>query len=179
MSSRYLCFSNDDDKDAYLLDNTKEHLLLGTFVAPSSYKAKVIVDTNYNAVLINSKDNVLTFNYEITNNDEVFVDNIRYTITITKNGKSSVLNGTGIYGKSIEINFDEYLTTEGTTEVNILITGQTTGAIATTVVTYDVINLVFSSDYNVSNVYDLNSDIIDPLVIKYSIFGSSNIKYID
>lgn len=175
----YLCFANDDDKNEYLLDKSKDYLLLGSFVAPSSYKAKVKVDSYYKAVLINSKENTLTFDYEITNNDEVFVDNIRYTITINKNGKMSTLNGTGIYGKPVNINMDEFFTLEGTTEVSILITGQTTNAVATALITYEVVNLVFESDYDVSKVYDLTADIIDPLVINYSIFGSSNIKYID
>lgn len=175
----YLCFANNDDKDEYLADKSKDYLLLGSFVAPSSYKAKVKVDSYYKAVLINSKENILTFDYEITNNDEVFVDNIRYTVTVTKNGKSSTLNGAGIYGKPVSISMDEFFTLEGTTEVSILITGQTTNAVATALVTYEVVNLVFESDYDVSKVYDLTGESIDPLVINYSIFGSSNLKYID
>lgn len=179
VAGMYLCFANNDDKDEYLADKSKDYLLLGSFVAPSSYKAKVKVDSYYKAVLINSKENILTFDYEITNNDEIFVDNIRYTVTVTKNGKSSILNGTGIYGKSVSINMDEFFALEGTTEVSILITGQTTNAVATALVTYEVVNLVFESDYDVSKVYDLTEEVIDPLVINYSIFGSSNLKYID
>ena len=179
IAGRYLCFSHEDDKNEYLEDKTKDYLILGSFVAPSSYKAKVKVDSYYKAVLINSNDNILTFDYEITNNDEVFVDNIRYTVTITKNGKSSSLNGTGIYGRPVSINLDEFFTLEGTTEVSILITGQTTNAAATALITYEVVNLTFESDYDVSKVYDLTKDVIDPLVINYSIFGSSNLKYIE
>ena len=179
IAGRYLCFAHEEDRDKYLADKTLTYLVLGSFIAPSSYKAKVKVDTHYHAVLINSKENVLTFDYEITNNDEEFVDNIRYTVTVTKNGKSSTINGTGIYGRPVSINMDEYFTVEGTTEVNILITGQTTNAVATTVITYEVVNLEFTSNYDISKVYDLNADIIDPLVIEYSIFGSSNIKYIE
>ena len=178
VAGMYLCFANDDDKNEYLQDKTKDYLLLGSFVAPSSYKAKVKVDSYYKAVLINSKENILTFDYEITNNDEIFVDNIRYVITITKNGKSSTLNGTGIYGKPVSINLDEFFILEGTTEVSILITGQTTNATATALVTYEVVNLYFESDYDVSKVYDLTGENIDPLVINYSIFGSSTLKYI-
>lgn len=179
MAGKYLCFANDDDKDEYLADKSKEYLLLGSFVAPSSYKAKIKVDYYYKAVLINSKENVLTFNYEITNNDELFVDNIRYVVTVTKNGKSSTINGTGIYGKPVSINMDEYFTVEGTTEINILITGQTTNAVASAVITYEVVNLEFTSNYDIAKVYDLTSDIIDPLVVEYSIYGSNNIKYIE
>lgn len=144
--SRYLCFANEDDKNAYLNDNSLEHLIIASFVAPSSYVAKVKVDTVYKAVLINSKENYLTFNYEITNSGEIYADNIRYVITITKNGNSSTINGTGIYGKEVTINLDEYFTIEGTTEVSIFIEGQTTGVTATAVVTYEVVNLEFTSD---------------------------------
>lgn len=175
----YLCFANIDDKEEYLLDKSKDYLIKSSFVAPSNYKAKVKVDEYYKAVLINSKENVLTFGYEISNNDEVFVDNIRYTVTISKNGKSSSLNGTGIYGKEVSINLDEFFTLEGTTEVNITIIGQNTNATASTLVTYEVVNLSFDSYYDVSKVYDLTQDIVDPVVIDYSIFGSSSLKYID
>lgn len=177
--SRYLCFANEDDKNSYLNDNSLEHLIIASFVAPSSYVAKVKVDTVYKAVLINSKENYLTFNYEITNSGEIYADNIRYVVTITKNGNSSAINGTGIYGKEVTINLDEYFTIEGTTEVSIFIEGQTTGVTATAVVTYEVVNLEFTSDCDVSKVYDLRNEIIDPLVINYSIFGSSIIKYIE
>lgn len=179
VSSSHLCFAHEDDLQEYLNDRSKTYLILSSFIAPSSYKAKVVVDSYYKAVLINSKENYLTFDYEITNNDEIFTDNVRYEIVVTKNGKSSTLNGTGIFGKSIAINIDEFLTTEGSTEMAVTITGQITGAVATAIITYEVVNLVFESSYDVSKVYDLTAEIIDPLVVNYSIFGTSNIKYID
>lgn len=175
----YLCFSHVDDRDEFLNDRTKDYLIKGTFLAPSSYKAKIITEFNYKAVLINSVDNILTFDYVITNNDEIFTENIRYTVTVTKNGKSTLLNGTGIYGKPISINLDSFFNVEGTTEVSIMIVGQTSNVVATSIVTYEVVNLVFDSYYDVSKVYDLTKAEIDPLVINYSIFGSSNLKYIE
>ena len=57
VSSSYLCFANEEDRDVYLADRSQSHLVLGSFIAPSRYKAKVIVDSYYNAVLINSKEN--------------------------------------------------------------------------------------------------------------------------
>lgn len=174
-----MCFACNEDLQEYLSDRNKEHLIISSFIAPSSYKAKIIIDSYYKAISINSKENYLTFDYAITNNDEVFADNVRYEIIVTKNGKTSTLNGTGIFGNTISINIDEFLTIEGTTEMSITITGQTTGAVATTVMTYEVVNLVFESSYDVSKVYDLTSNVIDPLVVNYSIFGTSNIKYID
>ena len=179
IGSQYLCFATEEDKDAYLKDTSKTELIIGSMVAPSSYVAKIKVDSYYNAVLIGQKENYLNFTYDITNNDESFPDNIRYTITVTKNGKTSTLNGTGIYGKPVSINIDEFLTTEGTTEFAVSITGQTTNVTGAAVITYEVVNLVFTSDYDISQVYDLTADIVDPLVINYSIFGSSNVKYID
>lgn len=180
VSSSYLCFANEEDRDVYLADRSQSHLVLGSFIAPSRYKAKVIVDSCYNAVLINSKENYLTFGYEITTNDELFVDNARYVVTITKNGNSSELYGTCTYGKTVSILMDEYLTVEGNTEITISITGQTTNAEAKTVVTYEVVNLKFESTYDVSKVCSLIGDSTNNvLVIDYSIFGTSNLKYID
>lgn len=175
LSARYLCFAHEDAQLEYLSDRSKEHLILGSFDAPSGYKAKILVDEYYKAVLINSTDNILIFGYEITNNDELFVDNIRYTITIVKNGKSSEINGTGMYGQNISINMDEYVTLAGSTEVTIKIVGQLSKVITTSVVTYEVVNLVFESTHDVSQVYDENNQ----LSVRYSIFGTNNIKYIE
>lgn len=179
VSGRYLCFAHNDARDAYLLDRSKEDLIIASFIAPSNYKAKINVDSYYNAVLINSKENYLTFGYEITHSGEEFVDNIRYIISVTKNGKTHTINGTGVYGKSISVNIDEFMQLEGTTEISIVITGQTTNATASTIITYEVVNLLFSADADISKEINLNSDVIDPFVINYSIFGTSNIKYID
>lgn len=179
VAGAHLCFACEEDKNEFLADRSKTHLILSSFIAPSKYKAKIIVDSNYKAVLINSKENYLTFTYEITNNDEVYVDNVTYTVSITKNGVISTINGVGVYGKPISINMDEFITLEGITEAVISIKGQTIGAEASYVVTYEVVNLLFESEYNVSQVYDLTKEVVDPLVIDYRIFGTSNVKYID
>ncbi|MBO7211700.1 MAG: hypothetical protein J6V44_11950 [Methanobrevibacter sp.] len=179
IAGEHLCFACEEDKEEFLQDRSKRHLILSSFVAPSKYKAKIIVDSNYKAVLINSKENYLTFNYEITNNDEVYVDNITYTISVTKNGVTTAINGVGVYGRPISVNMDEFLTLEGSTTAAISIKGQTIGAEASYVVTYEVVNLSFESDYDVSQVYDLTKETVEPLVINYSIFGTSNVKYID
>lgn len=179
VSGRYLCFAHDDARDEYLLDRSKEDLIIASFIAPSNYKAKINVDSYYKAVLINSTENYLTFDYEISHSDEEYVDNIRYTVNVNKNGKTHTINGTGVYGKPISINIDEFMTIEGTTEMSIVITGQTTNATASTIITYEVVNLSFDADADISKVIDLNAEIIDPFVINYSIFGTSNVKYID
>lgn len=179
LNSRYLCFANEDDKAAYLADTSLTNLIMYEMAAPSSYGAKIKVNTHYKAVLINTKDENLSFDYEITYNGEEFIDNIRYTVVINKNGKTFDINGSGIYGQTISINLDEFLTVEGSTEITINIFGNSTGVQATTMVTYEVVNLVFTGDVDISKVYDISLDKIDPLTVNYSIFGSSNIKYID
>ena len=73
VSSSHLCFAHEDDLQEYLNDRSKTYLILSSFIAPSSYKAKVVVDSYYKAVLINSQENYLTFDYEITNNDEILI----------------------------------------------------------------------------------------------------------
>lgn len=179
LHSRYLCFANEDDKNAYLADTSLTNLIMYEMEAPSSYGAKINVNTNYKAVLINSKDENISFGYDVTYNGEEFIDNIRYEVTITKNGKTSIINGVGIYGQNISINLDEFLTVEGTLDISIDITGNSTGVKAKALITYEVINLVFDGDVDISKVYDLTQENVDPLVVNYSIFGSSNIKYID
>jgi uncharacterized protein affecting Mg2+/Co2+ transport len=179
LNSRYLCFANEDDKNAYLADTSLTNLIMYEMAAPSSYGSKIKVNTHYKAVLINTKDENLSFDYEITYNGEEFIDNIRYTVIINKNGKTFDINGSGIYGQTISINLDEFLTVEGSTEITINIFGNSTGVQATTMVTYEVVNLIFTGDVDISKVYNTSLDNIDPLIVNYSIFGSSNIKYID
>ena len=153
IAGAHLCFACEEDKDEFLKDRSKTHLVLSSFIAPSKYKAKILVDSNYKAVLINSKENYLTFSYEITNNDEIYVDNISYAVSISKNGNTNIINGVGVYGRPISINMDEFIELEGVTEAFITIKGQTVGAEASYVVTYEVVNLSFESASDVSQVY--------------------------
>lgn len=179
ITSQYLCFATEEDKEVFLKDPSKTELILGTFEAPSSYVAEIITERPYKAILIGQNENYLNFAYKITNNGSEYPDSIRYTISVNKNGNVTTINGEGTYGKEIKLNVDEYLTSEGIVEFSIKITGKTTGVSASTMMTYEVVNLTFTSTCDISKIYDLTQDVIDPLVIRYSIFGTSNIKYID
>lgn len=59
-------------------------------------------------------------------------------------------------GQAVSLNVDKYLA-EGTNNIIISIVGETTLAATSVSVTYQVVNLSLSSDYNISNVYDLRS----------------------
>lgn len=185
LNSRYLCFSNEEDKNAYLEDTSLTDLIMYEMAAPSSYSAKIHVNNHYKAVLINAKDENLVFDYEITYNGEEFIDNIRYEVTINKNGVKSKINGEGIYGKPTSIKLDEFLTKSGSLSISIVIVGKTTEATAAATITYDVVDLIFTEPKDkdgqnankkiISTVYDEEN----PLIVNYSIFSTSNTKYIE
>jgi uncharacterized protein affecting Mg2+/Co2+ transport len=188
LNSRYLCFANEDDKAAYLADTSLTNLIMYEMEAPSSYGAKIHVNNHYKAVLINTKDENLVFNYEVTYNGEEFIDNIRYEIIINKNGVESKINGEGIYGKPTSIKLDEFLTKRGSLSISIIIVGKTTGATASSTITYEVIDLTFiePTDENgqnvnkvISTIYDLSEKFGSRILsMSCNIQGSNPIKYI-
>lgn len=179
VSSRYLCFANEDDRDAYIFDPTRVELIKSSLPAPVSNTAEILMISNhYNAILLGSTGNYLEFGFSIKNSaGQDQVDNIDYNIVITKNANVYNINGSCIYGKTAKINLDEYLINEGTTSVTLTIKGQSTHAEISTMITYDVVNLSLKNDFDVSTIYDLEAG--DSVIINYSIFGSSNIKYVE
>lgn len=147
--------------------------------APSSFTAEVLLISNhYNAILLGQTGNYLEFGFDIKNNNgQSQVDNIQYTALITRNANQYTVMGSCAYGKTVSINLDQYLTQEGTTTVTLEIRGQSTNVSATTMITYEVVNLNIINDYDVSSIYKLEDG--DPVVLTYKVSGSSNVKYVE
>ena len=177
LNSLYLCFANEDDKNIYLFDPTREDLIISKLAAPSGYAAEIhLLSNHYNAVLLGKTGNYIEFGYDIKNSSgQGHVDNITYEINMIRNANTYVINGSCVYGKTVKVNIDEYLNQEGSLNVTITIKGQSTGVIATTMVTYDVVSLSLANDYDVSSTFNIG----EAVVINYNIFGSSNIKYVE
>lgn len=156
-SNRYLVFANESKKNEYLNNPTLTELVIGTFDAPFNYEASITLLTpQYNAIFLGSTGNYIDFTFDVKNKSGNSTgENVNVTYTFIRNATKRVINETRRYGETVHINIDEYLL-EGTNTVIIGIQGQTSLAATTASITYQVINLSFQDEMNISKVYDLS-----------------------
>lgn len=156
-SNRYLCFADEASKDAYVANPTLTELVLGAFDAPFNYEASITLLTpSYNAVFLGSTGNYIDFTFDIKNKEGNSTgENVNVTYTFIRNANKKVVTEVRKYGESVHLNIDEYLL-EGANTVIVGITGQTSLAATTAAVTYQVVNLTYSDDVNIAQVYDLS-----------------------
>lgn len=177
-NSIYLCFASKETCDEYLADNTKTDLIIGRFDAPFNYTAKIELLTNIsNIIFTTDKNNVIKFNFDIVNKSGNSTgEGVTCVYTIAKGLDKKVYTEKYTSGTTVIKNVDDWLT-EGTTTINIAITGNESLASTTMTVTYQVINLSIVSDYNPSQVADLTkgNTIIE---VPYTVSGYG-IKYVE
>ena len=156
-SNRYLVFADESKKDEYLENPTLTELILGTFDAPFNYEASITLLTpSYNAVFLGSTGNYIDFTFDIKNKEgNSTVENVNVTYTFIRNATKKVVTETRRYGEAVHFNIDDYLL-EGTNTIIVGISGQTTLAATTAALTYQVVNLSYSDEMNISKVYDLS-----------------------
>lgn len=177
-NSIYLCFASKETCDEYLEDNTKTDLIIGRFDAPFNYTAKIELLSNIsNIIFTTDKNNVIKFNFDIVNKSGNSTgEGVTCVYTIAKGLDKKVYTEKYTSGTTVIKNVDDWLT-EGTTTINIAITGNESLASTTMTVTYKVINLSIVSDYNPSQVADLTkgNTIIE---VPYTVSGYG-IKYVE
>lgn len=156
-SNRYLVFANESKKNEYINNPTLTELVIGTFDAPFNYEANITLLTpQYNAIFLGSTGNYIDFTFDVKNKSGNSTgENVNVTYTFIRNATKRVINETRRYGETVHMNIDEYLL-EGTNTVIIGIQGQTSLAATTASITYQVINLSFQDEMNISKVYDLS-----------------------
>lgn len=156
-SNRYLVFANESKKNEYINNPTLTELVIGTFDAPFNYEASITLLTpQYNAIFLGSTGNYVDFTFDVKNKSGNSTgENVNVTYTFIRNATKRVINETRRYGETVHMNIDEYLL-EGTNTVIIGIQGQTSLAATTASITYQVINLSFQDEMNISKVYDLS-----------------------
>lgn len=135
----YLCFNDEQDRDTYLANPSREDLVLARFDA--AYKANVaaitIISKPADRVEIGSTGNVITFSFTIkdasgTSTGETA--DITYNFRNTSSG--SVLTGTTTakVGSTLSLNIDNYLQA-GENIIKITVRGKSTNAVASVDVT--------------------------------------------
>lgn len=122
-----------------------------------------MISESYNAVLIGTTGNNLQFKFAIEDKSGNNTgENADCTITIVNQGVKKSINKiyTAQQGREgVLIELDDYLT-EGTNNVSINIKGVNSLAATTVSVVYQIVNLKFSDNLNISRVYN-NGDILE------------------
>lgn len=157
-NNRYIVFSDELSKDEYLEDPTKTHLIIGTFDAPFNYTASInLTSKTYNAVFLNSTGNYIDFTFDVVNKQGASTgESVTVTYTFIRNANKQTVTETRRFGDVVHFNIDKYLG-EGTNTIMVGITGQTSLAATTVAITYQVVNLFLSDDFNISKVYNLKN----------------------
>ena len=160
-NNRYLVFADEESKDKYLEDSEKySSLLLTAFDAPFNYSARIeMITKSYNAVLIGTVGNNLEFKFATEDKSGNSVgENVDCTVIITNQGVKQQINKvfTAEQGREgVMIELDEYLK-EGSNNISITIKGVNTLAATTASIVYQIINLKFTDDLDISRVYGPN-----------------------
>ena len=177
-NSIYLCFASEDTCNEYLEDNTKTDLIIGRFDAPFNYTAKIELLTNIsNIIFTTDKNNVIKFDFDVVNKSGNSTgESVTCVYTVAKGLDKKVYTEKYASGTTVIKNVDDWLT-EGTTTINIAITGNESLASTTMTVTYQVINLSIVSDYNPSQVANLTTE-NTVIEIPYTVSGYG-IKYLE
>lgn len=178
-NNRYLVFTNEAARDEYLEDTSKVHLIIGTFDAPFNYSAEItLITPTYNAVFLNSTGNYLDFSFDIKNKQGASTgENVTVTYTFIRNADKKVITETRKYGENVHFNIDEYLL-EGTNTITVGIMGQSSLAATTVALTYQVVNLSYTDDMNIANVYNLSkSDAVMEVFFSVSGYGTKIVEW--
>ena len=167
-NNRYLCFADEDARDAYLDDPVGNNsLLLGTFDAPFNYSAHIHVQNTYMSLLKGETGVFLEYTFEILNKEGGDTgDNINVTYTFSNGSTKQRVNASYASGTTVRFLADKYLKT-GENRVTIAITGASTLAATTQVVTIFVVDLQIESSFDITHRYEPT----DSIAVPYAVSG--------
>lgn len=157
-NNRYLVFASEETKNEYILNPTLTDLVLGTFDAPFNYSAEItLISDTYNAVFLDSTGNYIDFTFKIVNKQGADTgENVNITYTFIRNAVRQSVTETRKAGEAVHFNVDKYLG-EGTNTVMVSLVGQNTLAATSIAITYQVVNLSLTDEYDISNVYNITN----------------------
>jgi hypothetical protein len=176
MNSRYLAFADSDNLEVWLNDKGRNDLVLGVIEAGTAGEkggARInLISPMYNAVKLGSTGNFIEFTFETTNaNGQPTGESVMCTYTIRRGSNRQTVTEQYVAGKTVRFNVDKYLQ-EGTNTVSIQVQGVDTWVSTTLAVTYQVVNLVIGTGYDISRVYNLMLEPESVADIAYTIEGT-------
>ena len=146
--------------------------MLGTFDAPFNYSAEITLSSPaYKAILSGTKNNYIDFTFDTKNKSGQSVgEDVVATYTFIRNGVKKTVTERYRYGTAVHFGIDDYIET-GTNNIMVGIVGQNTLAATTVGITYQVIDLQLSGNYDVSAHYNLMENPAATAAIPYRISG--------
>ena len=176
MNSRYLAFADSDNLEVWLNDKGRNDLVLGVIEAGAAGEkggARInLISPMDNAVKLGSTGHFIEFTFETTNaNGQPTGESVMCTYTIRRGSNRQTVTEQYVAGKTVRFNVDKYLQ-EGTNTVSIQVQGVDTWVSTTLAVTYQVVNLVIGTGYDISRVYNLMLEPESVADIAYTIEGT-------
>lgn len=167
INSRYYVFADEESKEEYLNDNTKQDLILGSFDAPFNYTASIKLEGNqFVNIFKGTTGNYLNFTFDIVNKSGNSVgENITCTYTFVNGTNTTTVNASYNYGENVHFLIDDYLK-DGSNTITITIQGKKTLAATTIAVIYKVIDLSLSDEFDISSI------VTDSIEVPYTVSGT-------
>ncbi len=175
-TSKYLVFADAEKRDLYL-SNREEHadLIIGSFDAPANYTAEIIMQTPAsNVVLSGSKGNYVDFTFDIKNRTGSSTgEAVIATFTFSNSGNIKKL--TQIYSAGTNVHFlaDSYLS-DGINTISVVITGRNTLVSTMASVSYTLVALKLTSDFNFSTPVEVGQYLSVPYLLE-----GAGVKYLE
>ena len=175
-NSKYLIFADEKSRDLYL-SNREEYadLLIGSFDAPSNYTAEILMSTpSDNVILAGTPGNYIDFTFDIKNRSGSSTGEA-VIATYTFNNAGNTKKVTQVYSAGTPVHYliDQYLSA-GTNNISVVITGRNTLASTVAAVSFTVVALELTSDFDFSQPVNNGSD----LAVPYTLSGAG-VKYIE
>lgn len=175
VSKRYLIFADEASKEAYLADPKKTELLLGVINAGSGtddgYSAIINLESQmYNTISLGTVGNYIDFTFQVYNKSGMPTgEPVICTYTFRKASMKQTVVEQYAAGRSIHFNIDKYLS-EGTNQITVSIQGLTSMATVAVGITYQVVELSLTCDYDIAQVFNLSSG-AKTLAAEFSVSG--------
>ena len=175
VSKRYLIFADEASKEAYLADPKKTELLLGVINAGSGtddgYSAIINLESQmYNTISLGAVGNYIDFTFQVYNKSGMPTgEPVICTYTFRKASMKQTVVEQYAAGRSIHFNIDKYLS-EGTNQITVSIQGLTSMATVAVGITYQVVELSLTCDYDIAQVFNLSSG-AKTLAAEFSVSG--------
>lgn len=153
--SAHLFFTDETDMNAYIADPTQTELIKDRIELEPMYNiTATLISPTVMPVFLGSTGNYIRYTFETVNkNGQQVAESVVATYIITRGTSSRTVTEVYNSGTTVAFNADAYLL-EGTNNVSITIKGQFTKVSTTIGVTFQVINLSLTDDFDISKVND-------------------------
>ena len=154
----HLFFVDAEDMQTYIDDPTREDLILDRVQLEVQYTmSATLLSESFAAVKLGSVGNYIEYTFETMNkNGQIVSEPVTVTYTISRGSTTKVITETYIAGTTARFGVDSHLL-EGTNNISIRVKGNLTNVSTLFGVTYQVINLELSDNFNIATVNVIES----------------------